>query len=79
MIRPARASDLEAIAALVLAEWRDTIARAIDTGAGFVAEESRILGFVTLDYAFYGRGFVTLLFVREDMRRRGIGEAPMRA
>lgn len=79
MIRAARGADFEAVAALARPEWRDTLRRAVDGGGCFVAEEGRILGYVALDYTFYANGFVSLLFVREEARRRGLGEALMRA
>ena len=79
MIRPAGAADFDAIAVLMRPEWRDTLRRAIEEGSCFVAEEGRVVGYACLDHTFYSRGFVSLLFVREEARRRGIGEALMRA
>ncbi len=78
-IRPARAADLETIAALARPEWRDVLRRTIDAGGCSVSEsDGRIVGYVSLDYTFYANGFVSLLYVREDARRQGVGEALMR-
>ena len=79
VIRAASPLDSEAIAALMRPEWHDARRRAIDAGGCAVAEaDGRIAGYVALDYTFYANGFVSLLFVREEARRRGIGEALMR-
>jgi GNAT superfamily N-acetyltransferase len=79
VIRAARAAEFGAIASLMRPEWHEALRRAIDGGGCFVAEERGIVGYVALDHTFYANGFVSLLFVREEARRRGFGEALMRA
>jgi ribosomal protein S18 acetylase RimI-like enzyme len=77
-IRLAQASDLESICALdALAQQdhhcRDFIARSISGGNCFVAIEGSLLGYVLLDYTFFSNGFVSMLYMQPEFRRRGIG------
>jgi len=69
VIRPARATD-----------WGSDVFRtALLLGGCSVYERGGdVVGYVALDYSFYGNGFVSHLFVRDDARRQGIGEALMR-
>jgi ribosomal protein S18 acetylase RimI-like enzyme len=49
---------------------RDAVAR----GECLVADEAgRVLGYGVLDYSFFGQGFIPLVYVRADCRRRGFG------
>ncbi|HEX5138070.1 MAG TPA: GNAT family N-acetyltransferase [Planctomycetota bacterium] len=78
-IRAASAADSDAIASLLRPEWHDTMRRAIAGGGCAVAEiDGRIVAYVCRDETFYGNGWVSLLYVREEARRRGLGEALMR-
>ncbi len=69
MIRPARPTD-----------WGSQVFRTalLLGGCSVFEREGEVLGYVGLDYSFYGNGFVSHLFVREDARREGIGEALLR-
>jgi GNAT superfamily N-acetyltransferase len=44
----------------------------------FAWHPEQILGFAVLEYSFYEQGFVSLLVVRADWRRQGVGAALMR-
>ena len=41
-------------------------------------EDAAVLAYAVLDYSFYGHGFVSMLYVAEAARRRGIGRMLMR-
>jgi GNAT superfamily N-acetyltransferase len=83
-IRLALSSDLEGIAAADPVAGGDPARSAllrshIEGGRCWVAEDQgRVVGFLVLEYTFYGNGFVSLLVVRHDSRRRGIGRALLR-
>ena len=83
-IRLAFESDIEAM-------WSfDQVAQHDEKRREFVAEAVRagrvsaaivqgsVVGFVILEYTFFQRGFVSLLYVHPDFRRRGVGSALMR-
>lgn len=82
-IRLAAVSDCEAIAAADPGRV-DPVRQArhrshIEGGRCWVAADlNRVVGFLILEYNFYGHGFVSLLVVREDSRRRGVGRALLR-
>lgn len=44
----------------------------------FASDGGAIAGYAVFDHSFYGQPFVSLLFVVESRRRRGIGAALMR-
>lgn len=69
MIRPARPAD-----------WGSGVFRTalLAGGCSVFERDGEVLGYVALDYSFFGNGFVSHLLVREDARREGIGEALMR-
>ena len=47
----------------------------IESGGCWFAEDGEsILGYILLEYSFYGNGFVPLVVIAEQCRRRGIGE-----
>jgi len=83
-IRQTRLSDLGELLSLDQIARGDEkrrlfIADAVSSGQCWVAEgDGAILGYVILDYSFYGCGFVSLLYVREGFRRQGVGSALMR-
>ena len=83
-IRPAAESDVEALCALdPIArreeERREFIRREVASGACHVAVAGgEVVGYVVLNYTFYQQGFVDMLHVRDDRRRRGAGAALMR-
>jgi ribosomal protein S18 acetylase RimI-like enzyme len=69
VIRPARPTD-----------WGSGIFRTalLAGGCSVFERDGEVMGYVALDYSFFGNGFVSHLLVREDARREGIGEALMR-
>lgn len=57
---------------------RSHIARAVEAETVWVfVSEEQILGFVILEYTFFGCGFVALLLTHPDHRRLGVGTALM--
>jgi len=55
------------------------IQRAIATGNCFVATDDECtVGYGVLEYSFYGNGFVSMLYVHPEHRRRGVGTALIR-
>ncbi len=58
---------------------KEFISNAVRAGHCWVALFAhQIVGFVVLEYAFYGNGFISLIYIHSDFRRRGIGSALMR-
>ena len=79
-IREATAQDEDAACAVDHADRRGTINRLLANATCLVAErDGAVVAFAALDYSFFERGFVPLLFVAEPERRRGIGRALMEA
>lgn len=82
-IRQAITADIESIitfdhVAQVEDARRDYIARAVDAESVWVSViKQRVVGFVIVEYSFFGCGFVTLLYTHPDFRRQGIGAALM--
>lgn len=56
---------------------RDLILRSAYAGNCYVARNPRIAGYLVLDHSFFGNGFVSLLFVKDNFRRHGVGSALM--
>jgi len=69
MIRPARPTDLKSGA------FR---AAFVARGCSVFERDGDVVGYVAMEYSFFGNGFVSDLFVREEARREGVGEALMR-
>lgn len=77
-MRIAHASDIDAICAFDHIPRRAFIEKALNEGYLHVAEENgSILGYMILAYAFFALGFVELLYVHPDHRRKGVGTALM--
>lgn len=82
-IRQAECDDLEALCACDefaahSAHRRELINRNVLVGNCYLAQASAALGYVMLDYSFFGNGFVSLLYVSHAARQRGVGSALMR-
>jgi len=83
-IRQAQADDVDAICtvdhiAAVEEERRQFIHRSVHDGLTFVALiNGEIVGYSVLEHSFFGRGFIAMLMVRPDHRRRSLGSALVR-
>ena len=88
-VRPAGPADVAAIAAVDPVTSHDDdrrrfIAERVAAGQTLVAvgndavDGDAIVGYLVLDHAFFERGFVVMLCVHPEHRRRGIGQALMR-
>jgi len=84
-VRPADAADLSALRhcdeyAHRSPERSASIERAIRKGQCLVAAvDSRLAGFVVLTHEFFEQGFVSLVVVAREFRRRGVGSVLVRA
>jgi ribosomal protein S18 acetylase RimI-like enzyme len=80
-MRLAMADDIEAICAFDLiaqqeSQRREFVRRAVLSGTCYVAvEQEQVIGYSVLNYSFYDNGFIDMLYVHPDYRRRGIGAA----
>ena len=55
------------------------VERAIQRGDGYVLEqEGTVIGVAVLEYTFFEHGFISLIYVRPDVRRTGVGETLLR-
>ena len=78
-IRLGRSADLEAIVAIDPIAQADAARRrfleaALQSGECWIAEPADSpVGFVILQYSFYGNGFVPLLAIVGSARRQGLG------
>ena len=53
------------------------IRRSVAAATCYVAQAESIAGYAVLEYSFYEYGFVSMLVVHVDWRRRGVGTALM--
>ena len=80
-IRPALESDIEPLCLLdeiaqQSPERREFIRRSVAGDSCYVAVmDQRAVGYSVLNYTFYDHGFIDMLYVAGDYRRRGIGSA----
>ncbi|MCX7013397.1 MAG: GNAT family N-acetyltransferase [Candidatus Sumerlaeota bacterium] len=84
LIRLADERDVDAIVAVDSLAPRDRsrrefIRRSVAANLCYVAgEENSVLGYGILECSFFGNGFISMVFVAETARRRGVGTALMR-
>ncbi len=82
-IREGTLGDREAIISLDGVAQMDPgrikfIDRVLQSATCLVAEQNgRIVGYAALEYTFFDRGFVSMVYVAESERRRGVGRALM--
>lgn len=82
-IRPARSLDANALKTLDEVARDEPsrqayIDRAVESKQCFVAlDDSEPVGYAVLSYQFYSNGWVDMLYVGRESRRRGIGSALM--
>ena len=80
-IRPAQASDVEALCSLDLIAQREEqrrqfIRRSVDTSTCVVAVAGEVVvGYGVLNYNFHDYGFIDMLYVSAEYRRGGAGTA----
>ena len=83
-IRRAQEDDVSAICTIdhvaqVEEERRQFIRTSVRDGIAFVAlSDGQITGYSVLEHSFFARGFISMLMVRPDRRRSGIGSALVR-
>jgi ribosomal protein S18 acetylase RimI-like enzyme len=79
LIMPAVLEDIEKIAGFDQLACSDTshldfINRIVNAGQCYVVEhEKLIVGYSSLEYSFYGYGFVSMLYINPAYRRQGLG------
>ena len=82
-LRLATESDVEEICSFDMIAQADErrrkfILRSVLAGNCFVVTDGQILGYGVLEYTFYDNGFVSMLVVQPECRRRGVGTALMK-
>ena len=83
-IRLANEGDVEALFSLDLVAGRENkrrefIARSVASGACSVAvAEDEVIGYGVLNYSFYDNGWIAMLYVHSDYRRRGAAASLLR-
>ena len=76
LLRRATCVDTKGVCHIDYLHRHELIDKAIRKGTCYVAEDGcRIIGFAILDYTFFDCGFVELLIVDQEYRRRGVGAA----
>jgi ribosomal protein S18 acetylase RimI-like enzyme len=61
------------------ANRNEFVERAIQRGEAYVLEqEGTVIGIAVLEYSFFEHGFISLIYVRPDVRRTGTGETLLR-
>lgn len=74
LCRKATIADIKNIIQIDHLHRRETISKSVTQEECYVAEDAaQIIGFALMDYSFFHCGFVALLIVKEEYRRRGIG------
>jgi len=74
LFRQATPADIENILRIDYLRRHEHINKAIIHGECYIAKDGlHIVGFAIMDYSFFGYGFIELLIVNSDHRRRGIG------
>lgn len=53
------------------------IRRSVSAQSCYVAVDGQIAGYAVLEYSFFETGFVSMLYVHPDRRRKGVGMALM--
>ena len=77
-IRQAEENDIADICSFdhLAHERKAFIQTSVRSGAAYVAvSDGRITGYMVLEYSFFGEGFIGLLYINPDYRRKGIGSA----
>jgi ribosomal protein S18 acetylase RimI-like enzyme len=78
-IRPATAGDVDALCSFDHIAQHDShrrtfIRHSVVNGTCFVCvTDEQVAGYGVLEYSFYGNGFISMLMVHPDYRRRGVG------
>ena len=84
LIRRGNVSDVEAISAFDLVAVRDEkrrqfIQRSVASSTCYVAlYENEVIGYGVLSHTFYDNGFIEMLYVNSNHRRRGVATALLR-
>lgn len=83
-IRQAVENDIETLCSFDLIareenERREFIRREVTSGNCFIAvEEETFIGYGVLKYSFYSNGFIEMIYVHSEHRRKGAGAALLR-
>lgn len=84
-LRPATQRDIEAIVSLdpvakEQASRVEFIQNSVQSADCLLATESNdVIAYAILDYTFFGNGFISMLYVHSNYRRRGIGSELMKS
>lgn len=71
-------TDIEHIYSLISAqqdeERRAFVARSVATDGCHVAVvDNQVVGYGVIEFSFFGQGFISMLYIHPDYRRRGVG------
>ena len=83
-IRQAVVTDIETIISFDEVAWveasrRDFIQNSVQSDNAWVAIlNDRVVGYAVLEYTFFSQGFMSMLYVHKNYRRRGIGSTLVR-